>query len=214
MKKIFIYGQSEHRANYIAALAACGLTPVVSWDQTLAQGCHGLLLPGGGDLDPALFGQENQGSRGVDPDLDRAELGLVAQFSGRPILGICRGLQVLNVAFGGTLVQDLPTAAAHRWEESTGDKAHRVTAGEGFLREIYGEEFFVNSAHHQGAGQVAKGFQVAALAGDGVVEALACPERRVFAVQWHPERMTLAHARPDTVDGLGVFRFFAGMLED
>jgi len=187
---------------------------VVSWDQTLAQGCHGLLLPGGGDLDPALFGQENQGSRGVDPDLDRAELGLVAQFSGRPILGICRGLQVLNVAFGGTLVQDLPTAAAHRWEESTGDKAHRVTAGEGFLREIYGEEFFVNSAHHQGLDRLGEGLRTIAWSESGVPEAVDLPGCPLLGLQFHPERMSFALRRPDTLNGEGILTWFVELCRN
>ena len=153
------------------------------------------------------------GSHGIDRDLDLTELELVKAFSGRPILGICRGMQLLNVAFGGTLVQDLPTAQSHRWQESTGDQVHMVLVPrDSFLYTLYGERFSVNSAHHQGTAQVGRGFSVAAQAEDGGIEAIQCPEKRIYAVQWHPERLTLRHSRPDAVDGKAVFEFFLGLL--
>lgn len=217
MKRVFLFGDRKKRANYAAALEAYGMEAVISLNAAEGEDCHGLLLPGGADLDPLLYGQQNQGSRGIDPELDRAELALARQFveSGRPVLGICRGLQVLNVAFGGSLVQDLPTAAAHCWEEPEGDKCHRVSAPRGsFLHRLYGEDFSVNSAHHQGAGQLAQGFLSSARAEDGVIEGLEWPEKAVFAVQFHPERMTLNHRRQDTVDGGEIFRFFLGILEE
>lgn len=215
MAKVFIYGAREDRRNYWEALEACGGTAVVSLDTREAAGCGGLLLAGGGDIQPALYGQENQGSRNFEPERDEREFWLVREFlgAGKPILGICRGLQVLNAALGGGLVQDLPTAAAHAWEEPTGDKRHLVRAQPGsFLQELYGDEFPVNSAHHQGAGPVAPGLAVGALAEDGVCEALYSREKRVYAVQWHPERMMLSRARPDTVDGTPIFHFFLGLL--
>lgn len=215
MKKVYIYGEREKRINYVEALEACGTQALVSWEPDDAASCSALLLPGGADVDPALYGAENLASQGIDPRLDQAEIQLARRFaeSGRPILGICRGLQVLNVAFGGTLIQDLPTAVSHRWEESTGDKQHSITVPEdSFLFPLYGPRFFVNSAHHQGAGRVAENLQIAARAEDGGVEALAWPEKSIWAVQFHPERMTLRHARKDTVDGLDIFRFFTDSL--
>ena len=215
MKKVFICGQKENRVNYTAVLEACGLQPVVSPSPGDSQNCAALLLPGGDDLDPALYGQENQGSRKINRSLDDQELELVSSFfkNGRPILGICRGMQVLNVAFGGDLIQHLPTAAAHCWEEETGDKCHRIKARpDSFLHNIYGYEFFVNSAHHQGVGRIAEPFSTVAQADDGVIEAMEWPEEKIYAVQFHPERMTLAHARPDTTDGIELFRFFAGLI--
>ena len=215
MEKIYIYGAREKRINYVEALEACGVKAVVSWKLEDADLCSGLLLPGGADVNPSLYGQENQGSRGIDSLLDQAELGLAHRFvdSGRPILGICRGLQILNIAFGGTLIQDLPTASSHRWEESTGDKQHMITVpADSFLFPLYGARFSVNSAHHQGAGQVAEHFRIAAQAEDSTVEALAWPEKNIWAVQFHPERMTLRHRRDDTVDGLKIFQFFTGIF--
>lgn len=220
MKKIFIYGDREKRINYVEALEACGAQAVAVMDLEQAGSCQGLLVPGGGDMDPALYGAENQGSHGIDRQLDEVELGLVRQFAeaGKPILGICRGLQLINVAFGGDLIQHLPTAPAHCWEESTGDKQHMVEVEEdSFLTGIYAgwqAGIPVNSAHHQGAGRIAPGFRIAARARDGVVEALESPQRNIYAVQWHPERMTLRCARPDTVDGIGIFHLFLGLVQE
>ena len=213
MMKIFLYGQWEKRQNYVRALAAAGAEPVVSWNTEDGEACQGLLLPGGADLDPDLYQAPNQGSQGVDRALDEAEIALVRRFvaANRPILGICRGMQLLNVAFGGTLIQDLPTAQAHRWREA--DQRHMVRAAPGsFLAGLYGESFPVNSAHHQGVGQPAPGLCAAAWAEDGVVESLEWPEKRIYGVQWHPERATLDFASPDLADGDAVFRFFTGLL--
>ena len=110
MKRVFLRGTAETFANYITALTACGLEPVASLDLGLAANCDGLLVPGGADVDPARYGQKNTASVGIDPDRDRDELTLIRQFLAleKPILGICRGHQILNVALGGDLIQDLP----------------------------------------------------------------------------------------------------------
>lgn len=212
MKRIFVYGQREKMENYAAALEACGAAGVFSLTLSPARDCHALLLPGGGDMDPARYDQPPAGSDAPDPARDQAELELVSRFLdwGRPVLGICRGLQVLNVALGGDLIQELPTAAAHRHLPETGDQVHPVTAEPGsFLERLYGREFAVNSAHHQALGRLAPGLSLCArCAGDGVAEAAAWPQRGIFGVQFHPERMAFALRREDTVDGAAIFRFF------
>lgn len=158
----------------------------------------GLLLSGGGDIDPVLYGEEPHPRLGrVNRRRDDFELALVREAlrQDRPILAICRGLQVLNVASGGTLVQDLPSSAAggvihdapgRRWS-----LAHPVAVTPGSrLREILGRDtVLVNSFHHQAADRVGKGLSVSARSvDDGLVEGLEIPERRfVLAVQWHPE---------------------------
>lgn len=216
MIKIYIYGDREKRMNYVEALEACGAHAVVSTDISDADSCSALLLPGGADIDPAFYGEDDQGSQGIDRALDMAELALAKDFadSCRPILGICRGMQLLNVAFGGTLVQDLPTASAHRWREDTGDQVHMVTVPEdSFLYGLYGSVFSVNSAHHQGVGRLGRGFQISARAADGGIESIQCPEKRIYAVQWHPERLTLRHRRLDAVDGKDLFSFFLKRLD-
>lgn len=211
MKKIFVYGDPEKFHNYSEALKGCGAGGVFSTELAHAQACDGLLLPGGADIDPALYGAENLGSKGIDRERDLAEIELIRIFSeaGKPILGICKGLQILNVAFGGDLIQDIPTAAAHRWEEETGDKVHLVTASDDSLfAHLYGRTFPVNSAHHQAVRAVAPCFSIAARAADGVIEALENCEKHIYAVQWHPERMAFHNARTDTVDGRHIFAYF------
>lgn len=215
MKRILVYGKRDAFQNYAEALEGCGASPFFSEETKDQTDFDGLLLPGGGDVDPALYDQPVDGSGNIDPGRDRAEMSLIKSFleMKRPIFGICRGLQILNVALGGNLIQDLETASTHKWEESTGDKAHLITVPENsFLFPLYGGEFSVNSAHHQGAGKVAPDFTVAASANDGVVEALQCPEKRIYAVQFHPERMSFSHLRPDTVDGKALFQFFLSLL--
>lgn len=213
--KIFIYGEGDKRANYLNALKNCGAEVVISTNITLAKDCDGLLLPGGGDIAPEIFGQANNGSRDIDRELDEIELALVEKFAsdGKPILGICRGMQVINVAFGGDLIQDIESGDKHRWTEESGDRVHNVTASEGsFLHRLYGESFSVNSAHHQAVGRVADGFTVAAVADDGIIEAIECAEKNIFAVQWHPERMCFEKSRNDTVDGKFVFAHFLSVF--
>lgn len=211
MRKIFVYGDRRVYHNYDEALAYCGGRGFFSENPEYAKLCDGLLLTGGGDVDPARYGAEDAGSKNIDGDRDEAELELIRLFSvtRRPILGICRGQQILNIAFGGTLIQDLKTASAHRWEERTGDKVHEIEVpGESFLYPLYGGKFFVNSAHHQAVDRIADGLVTAAAAQDGVVEALENRELRIYAVQWHPERMAFHKARHDTVDGRYIFEFF------
>lgn len=212
MTKIFVYGDREKMANYANALEGCGVTGVFSLDLTQAKDCGGLLLPGGGDIDPARYGQISAGSEEPDLQRDAAELQLVSDFLAwkRPILGICRGIQMLNVALGGNLIQDIPTAADHRHDPTIGDRIHSVVAEEtGFLYPLYGKEFVVNSSHHQALGQLAPDFRVVARSAlDGVIEAVECPEKQLYGVQWHPERMSFALRREDTMDGKPIFRFF------
>ena len=214
MKTIFLYGEEEKLTNYTQALKAAGARWVCSLDLEDSRPCDGLLLPGGGDIAPARYGQEDRGSGPPDLVRDQAELDLIARFlqAGKPMLGICRGMQALNVALGGTLIQDLPTAPDHKASEETGDSVHPVTAAPGsFLHKLYGARFSVNSAHHQAADCLGEGLLPAAQAPDGVLEAMECLERKILATQFHPERMTGARRRTDTVDGGAVFRFFLSL---
>ena len=133
MAKIFVYGDREKQKNYAAALEGCGIEGLFTLDLSLAEGCDGLLLPGGGDISPARYGQAVNGSGEPDLERDAAEFLLVADFIawGKPILGICRGIQMINVALGGTLIQDIPTAQDHKHDEVIGDRVHSVTAEPG-----------------------------------------------------------------------------------
>lgn len=185
---IFIPGREETLPSYARAVRQAGGVPRFSLSLRDAGGCAGLLLPGGGDLDPALYGQPNRGSDPPDPALDALELALLRDFTaGRnPVLGICRGCQAINVFFGGTLHQDIP---GHSWIEGR-DRLHPVTAEEGSLsRRLFGPGFTANSAHHQAADRLGEGLTAEAWAEDGIVEALRHETLPVWGLQWHPERL-------------------------
>ena len=198
--------------NYFAAMEAFGAEGIRVPADADPAGFDGLMLPGGGDVDPARYGQQTAGSLDPDPALDELQFSVTDRFfrAGKVIFGICRGHQLLNVYFGGTLIQDLPTSGMHDWDEGKSeDKAHEVSALPGtWLEAVYGPRFSVNSAHHQAADRLGNGLVADLYAPDGVVEGMHHENGRVFGVQWHPERMCLKHRREDTVDGGAVLRWF------
>ena len=184
---------------YVDAVVKAGGVPVIvgsayGLDELVAV-ADGLLLSGGVDVDPALFGEAVlNDSVHIDRDRDDLELALIEKYwkTGKPCLAICRGLQVLNVAFGGGLIQDIPTwcGATH-----TAGVEHPVAVSEGsLLHRLTGQgELMVNSYHHQcvAQGQLAAPFvATAAWTGCGVtmIEAFEQPGYPLLAVQWHPER--------------------------
>ncbi|HUE88882.1 MAG TPA: gamma-glutamyl-gamma-aminobutyrate hydrolase family protein [Vicinamibacterales bacterium] len=161
----------------------------------------GVLLTGGGDVDPALYGETpHETYQPSEPGRDEYEIALVraAIAAERPILAICRGMQVLNVALGGTLIQDIPSmvngAQPHAVAEPRFAIAHEVWVAKGsqlatlMAEKLDGDICQVNSRHHQAVKTVAAGWEVTGTAPDGVVEAIE-QQGSVFrmAVQWHPE---------------------------
>lgn len=214
--KILLSTGGGNAVNYLAAVKAAGGTGEARYLPPPDLSYDGLVLVGGDDMDPALFGQENTHSQGIDRARDKAELALLDAFCGanKPVLAICRGHQVVNVWLGGDLLQDLGRSLVpfHRKEE--GDQVHLVRAAEGSrLHRLYGEVFPVNSSHHQGLGRLGKGLRVTAWSEGGVVEAVEHDTLPLISVQFHPERMTGAHARPDTVDGGAIFQALLKLCE-
>ena len=154
--------------------------------------CDGLLLPGGGDMDPKFYGQARIPACG-EPNLlrDTAEPLLLRAFlaADKPVLGICRGIQVMNAVLGGDLYQDIKPFE-HLPHNDHWAKVHTVTVRRGtLLSRILGQDtVLVNSQHHQAVDRVAPGFTLAALSEDGIVEAIEKPDARFcLGVQWHPE---------------------------
>jgi len=194
-------------APYVRAVLAAGglpvlLVPELSPDETteLFDDCDGLLLTGGEDIAPSCYGAAPHPRLGtVDPRRDANELALVVEARARdlPILGICRGIQLVNVAFGGTLVQDLPSerpgAIDHDPPQERHRRSHAIEVAEGTrLAGILGMGVFdANSLHHQGVDRVGDGLVVSARAPDGVIEGLesAASDEWLVAVQWHPEEL-------------------------
>ena len=210
MKRIFLRGNPGEFSNYLAALTACGAEPVLSMDLSLADRCDGLLVPGGADVDPVHYGQPNTASLGIDPDRDRDELDLIRRFfaAGKPILGICRGHQVLNVALGGSLIQHIPDHS----QIDGHDRIHPVLAVHPFLRELYGERFIVNSSHHQAIDRLGNGLSVTCVSEEGIIEGVIHENGRVIGVQYHPERIAFGNRRPDADDGEAIFRTFLSLV--
>jgi gamma-glutamyl-gamma-aminobutyrate hydrolase PuuD len=186
---------ADRAESYLAALRASGMEPVPCQPGSPAelQGVQGLVLTGGSDISPAYYGQEADPELGdVDKERDAFELGLMtmADAADVPTLAICRGVQLLNVHRGGTLVQHLPSARHRRNDTPKSQAVHavRIEAGSR-LAGIMGLAADVNSRHHQAVDRVGGGLVVTARdQEDGVIEALEDPARRfLVGVQWHPE---------------------------
>ena len=212
MKPRILVLANEKSENYVKAIEACNSIAVPKYLPDISTDFDGLLLCGGSDILPSYYGQEINGAKGFDVERDRTEMELTKVFldTGKPILGICRGLQLLNVVLGGTLIQDLSNKEAHA--SSSGDLVHPIMA-DGFLKELYQESFYVNSSHHQAINTLGNG--LIATAWDGsVIEAIQHKDKPYFAVQFHPERMCLDHQREDTVDGLKIFEFFINLCKN
>jgi putative glutamine amidotransferase len=187
-----------HFTDYPRSVALAGGLPVeLTRDadpDEMVQRLEGLVLTGGADLDPALYDADPDPDLGpVEPDRDLWEMALFAAARERdiPVLAICRGLQLLNVVFGGTLRQhvELDEGVGHpQWDIDGHEMTHRVHVVDGTTAaQLYDGEIGVNSLHHQVVDEVGEGLIVSAKAPDGIVEGLETPDGRIVAVQWHPE---------------------------
>lgn len=219
MKKIYIIqneGKFHTIDHYMAPVKALGAEAVqcdLSAPAAQILDADGIVLPGGADIDPLFYHEENEKAIGIDDTLDRFQLAVIdiAVKKKMPVLGICRGLQMLNVYFGGTLIQDLPLRQMHEWDHVTRlDRMHPVTAKEGsFAAQVYGKiRFNVNSAHHQAVDELGDGLEPVMYSDDHIIEGFVHEDLPIIATQWHPERMSLNYRRVDTEDGMPIFRYF------
>ena len=194
----------ESYALYVDAIRACGAEPTRMYCPVVSTDYDGLIVCGGVDVHPARYGEAVDGAVNMDEARDAAEIALMEAFlkAGKPIFGICRGHQVVNVWAGGGIIQDLGEQnAIHRHDGC--DKVHLVSAC-CILRELYDPLFRVNSAHHQGVGPVGRGLKVTAPSADGIIEAMEHCTLPIFTTQFHPERMNGI----DTAPGDRIFRWF------
>lgn len=203
---------------YVDAVERAGAVPLVTsltCAEEMARLCDGLVLSGGGDLDPALYGEEIlNGTVKFMEERDSYELELLAAFrrEGKPVLGICRGCQIINVALGGTLYQDLveQRGLVHMDPELR----HPVTAREGsVLHDLYGADFRVNSTHHQAVKLLAPGLRADAWSEEGLVEAFSHESEPILAVQFHPERLTGFLWDERTPDFGSLFGYFTELVK-
>lgn len=205
---------------YISSVIRAGgvpvLIPALKDEESLIQilsKVDGIVLTGGGDIDPDYFNEIPIKELGEINELrDAFDIALIKLASTRqiPILGICRGLQVINVAFGGSLYQDIISQyrsplLEHNQELPREEPSHTVKiVKDSFLETITGKtELQTNSFHHQAIKIPADDFLIAATSSDGIIEAFEAPFKHIYGVQWHPENMTSTNE-----DMLNLFRFF------
>jgi putative glutamine amidotransferase len=213
-------------AAYVSALENAGLIPLIvpplSSDgaaEAIIDSVSGLVLTGGEDVDPARYGEKrHEKVRSVNVARDTTEAALIAaaRSRGTPVFAICRGIQILNVALGGTLVQDIPsecqTPIGHDEDSPRDSRAHEISIEPDSLiaRAVGTEHCTVNSFHHQSVKRLAPGMRITARSPDGVIEGIESTDDDwwVMGVQWHPEEMTES---PEPWDR-GLFNAFAQRL--
>lgn len=199
------YPRTVVSTDYMEAVTKAGglpivLPPIASPEQIAryAALCDGLLVSGGKDVTPLLYGEMTHAKCGpFDPEVDRVHLAYIHAMlqADKPILGICRGCQLINVALGGTLYQDLnsqlPGTGAHMLGFYRWDATHMVRLTEGgVLAELFGKtQLAVNSFHHQAIAKLGEGLAVCAVSPDGVTESVTLPGKKVLGIQWHPEML-------------------------
>ncbi len=218
-KRIAIIGREKQTENYRRALDFFH----VAWDVTLSVGklseFDALLLPGGGDIDPALLNESDKGSKNIDTELDIIQFQALDLFvkSQKPILGICKGFQLIDLYFGATLIQDLPNPSIHPVTENGEDAFHEVnTLPRSQLSHSsftsFPDKIIVNSAHHQGIIENGKEIFAFQTAQDGVTEAILHETLPIVAFQWHPERMLLSQNKIYQETGRFAFDFFFSLF--
>ena len=209
-KKICVIGYPETTTNYQKALSIpeyevvlpLAQASIFDWNTSpfifhaLVDSCDMLILPGGGDIDPSFFHQNNTDSQNVDFILDNVQFAFLEAFvkMSKPVIGICKGMQIINVYFGGNLTQNLtePSLSIHAYKDT--DKHHPITAftstNDFFFKHInFPNTLIVNSAHHQAISQLGQNLCPIYTSPDHITEMICHRTLPILGMQWHPERL-------------------------
>lgn len=213
LMKIAIIGRAADTENYVRYVKDASIEPIVTMNMRAAACCDGLILPGGGDITPAFFGERNAGSGNIDTELDILQFQALelAISKSIPVMGICKGMQIINVGLGGNLIQDLSPASCdiHRYEN--GDRYHSSIIRQGtWLYDLYGESAVINSAHHQAVKRMGSGlYAIQWCPDDQCVEALSHETLPIIGVQWHPERIKQSFSK---ISGEPILSYFVSLI--
>ena len=209
--KVGIVGRKKDTFHYENFLHSMKVNCITSLTLGELATCDALLFPGGGDITPQFFGQPDLGSHNIDTELDILQLRTfhLAVRNGIPILGICKGMQIINVGLGGTLVQNLNTASVHTAAHA--DLYHETTIVPGScLHGLYGDTMMVNSRHHQAVDKPGKQLiPVQWCPIDSCIEAIIHTKLPIIGVQWHPERLLPEHTN---ASGFPLFQYFLSFV--
>ena len=162
--------------------------------QNYAEMLDGLVLCGGEDVLPECYDEKAVGNYRHVPERDQFEIELFHAFAEmkKPVMGICRGMQVINVCMGGTLIQDIPSEEGNYLVHTRGDvpteAVHDVNL-DGFLKELFGSRYKVNSMHHQAVKKLGQGLKMVGRSEDGIIEAFSSQNGLIIGIQWHPEML-------------------------
>lgn len=208
---IGIVGRAKDTCNYEKYLHTIKVNCITSLTIGELASCQALIFPGGGDITPHLFAAPNQGAHNIDTELDLIQLRAfqLAYRSQVPILGICKGMQLINIGLGGTLIQHLDTASLHTSPKE--DLYHEThTLPNSFLHRLYGPKFKVNSRHHQAVGKPgSKLTPVQWCLNDSCMEAFCHQTLPILGVQWHPERLDPSQT---SITALPLFQYFLSLV--
>lgn len=214
-KTRILLSYKETSEYYLKAVQDAGAEGTAFYLSEVDTSYDGLILTGGGDIDPSLYQEEKDGSVRIDKDRDATELALIKAYmdAGKPILGICRGHQLLNVYFGGSLYQHLPETPQHT-NKSECYITHEVSAlQDSVLGKLYGTSFVTNSSHHQAVKRLGEGLRPTAFWNGQYVEAFEHETLPILGVQWHPEKMRSGIGQAETSDGLLLIKHFVEMCK-
>lgn len=212
--KILLSGKARIQY-YIDAVNGVGAEAVAEYLPQISTEYDGLILCGGNDVDPSYYNEPINGSVDIDYERDKNEFALLKAFldAGKPVFGICRGFQLINIYFGGSLHQDIKESALHKRIDDV-DSVHKVNSvANSAINTLYTDLFAVNSAHHQAIKKMGEGLMPTAIWNNQYVEAFEHVNLPIIGVQWHPERTCFTQERNDTVDGAKLFEYFVSVCK-